>query len=162
MNDQQISVAAGGVLFVNHKVLLVKINYGLLNGHWMLPGGLVESGESLEDAVVREVKEESQIVSSPKRIIGLRSGVKDIPNQPQTGIYIVFELEYISGDPLADNQEISEAAFWEVESALEHPSVIDLTKEMIRSSFKAGGLHSLQDEIETQNKYLSYQRYTIK
>ena len=42
-------------------------------GQWGLPGGSVEIGESVADAVVREVKEETGLTVRPKRIIGVYS-----------------------------------------------------------------------------------------
>jgi ADP-ribose pyrophosphatase YjhB (NUDIX family) len=52
-------VGAGAVVHGEHKVLLVKRKYPPNEGRWALPGGLVELGERVQDAVVREVKEET-------------------------------------------------------------------------------------------------------
>jgi 8-oxo-dGTP diphosphatase len=37
----------------------VRLNYGPRDGHWALPGGLVENDETLEQAAMRETKEET-------------------------------------------------------------------------------------------------------
>jgi ADP-ribose pyrophosphatase YjhB (NUDIX family) len=42
-------------------------------GQWGLPGGSVEIGESVHDAVIREVREETGLTVRPKRIIGVYS-----------------------------------------------------------------------------------------
>ena len=52
-------VGAGAVVYRGDKVLLVKRNNPPNEGKWALPGGLVELGESTQDAAVREVLEET-------------------------------------------------------------------------------------------------------
>jgi 8-oxo-dGTP pyrophosphatase MutT (NUDIX family) len=42
-------------------------------GQWGLPGGSVEIGESVHDAVIREVREETGLTVRPRRIIGVYS-----------------------------------------------------------------------------------------
>lgn len=56
--------SAGGLIVKDNKVLLVKITYGVNKDYWMLPGGLVEEGESFEEAAVREVKERNRDCSN--------------------------------------------------------------------------------------------------
>lgn len=52
-------VGVGAVILDGDRVLLVKRGHAPLKGEWSLPGGSVELGESLEDALVREVLEET-------------------------------------------------------------------------------------------------------
>jgi len=51
-------VGAGALIFRDGKLLLVKRGAQPGFGKWSVPGGLVELGESVQDAMVREVKEE--------------------------------------------------------------------------------------------------------
>lgn len=48
----------GAIIFRDDQVLLVKRGHSPSMGKWSIPGGLVELGESLDDAVRREVLEE--------------------------------------------------------------------------------------------------------
>lgn len=52
-------VGVGAVIVDGSRVVLVKRGHEPLKGEWSLPGGAVELGESLHDALVREVREET-------------------------------------------------------------------------------------------------------
>jgi 8-oxo-dGTP diphosphatase len=52
-------VGVGAVIVDAGKVLLVKRRYEPLAGHWSIPGGTVELGETLEAGIVREMREET-------------------------------------------------------------------------------------------------------
>jgi len=65
-------LAAVGALVVERgRVLLVRRGAEPLLGHWSLPGGLIEVGESLLQAVVREVREETGLLVEPVELIQL-------------------------------------------------------------------------------------------
>jgi 8-oxo-dGTP diphosphatase len=52
----------GALIFEGDAILLVERAGEPLKGYWSLPGGLVESGELIEDAVRREVREETGLL----------------------------------------------------------------------------------------------------
>ncbi len=52
-------VAVGAIVLKDGEILLVKRRFNPSSGRWALPGGHVEPGESLEEAAVRELKEET-------------------------------------------------------------------------------------------------------
>ena len=54
-------VAVGAVILDGDRVLLVQRGQEPLKGEWSLPGGAVELGETLEEALVREVREETSL-----------------------------------------------------------------------------------------------------
>ncbi|GLC89729.1 NUDIX hydrolase [Lysinibacillus piscis] len=55
--------------------LVVKKTYGGLQGRWSLPAGFVDAGETVDEAAVREVKEETGIDCFVSGLIGFRTGV---------------------------------------------------------------------------------------
>jgi ADP-ribose pyrophosphatase YjhB (NUDIX family) len=66
--DQPV-VGVGAVIIFGGKILLEKRKNEPSKGKWTIPGGLVEVGESLEHAVVREAKEETCLdVENPRLI----------------------------------------------------------------------------------------------
>ena len=52
-------VGVGAVIVEAGKVLLVKRRYEPLAGHWSIPGGTLELGETLEEGITREMREET-------------------------------------------------------------------------------------------------------
>jgi 8-oxo-dGTP diphosphatase len=153
------SLQVGGVYFKNDDVLLVKINYGANKGMWMLPGGFLEEGESIEEAVIREVNEETGLLVKPFRIVGLRSGVQLKNNERQTTVYIAFEVGYLSGSILKDENEIEDIRLWNIADIANSEEIIELSKEIIWAAAKTRyGLYK-GDAIRTNNKYLSYSYY---
>lgn len=55
-------VGVGGVIVEDGRVVLIRRKYEPLKGHWSLPGGMVEIGETLETALAREMLEETGLV----------------------------------------------------------------------------------------------------
>ena len=64
-------IGVGAVIVNEGRVLLVQRGREPLKGHWSLPGGLVEVGESLQTAVIREVEEETGLLVEPIELIEL-------------------------------------------------------------------------------------------
>jgi ADP-ribose pyrophosphatase YjhB (NUDIX family) len=56
-----VVVAASGIVVYEGKLLLVQRGRAPAKGKWAVPGGRVEFGETLRDAVAREVKEETGV-----------------------------------------------------------------------------------------------------
>jgi 8-oxo-dGTP pyrophosphatase MutT (NUDIX family) len=153
-----VSCSAAGLIVTGGRVLLVKVTYGANKGNWMLPGGLVDEGETFQEAAVREVKEETGFITKVIRLIGIRDGVRTLPNGVEHGIYLVFEMEVASGALCLAEEEIATAQFMLIEEALHDPSVIDITKEMIRTLINNNnGLYQLQKSIQTNNRWAKYE-----
>jgi len=59
-------VAIGGVIIEHEKILLVKRNKEPHKDEWAIPGGSVNPGETLQQAVEREIREETGLVVRAK------------------------------------------------------------------------------------------------
>jgi len=62
-------VGVGAVLIHEGKVLLIRRGKEPLRGRWVVPGGTVEAGETLEEALAREVLEETGLVVRPREVM---------------------------------------------------------------------------------------------
>ena len=72
-------------------------------GQWGLPGGSVEIGESVADAVVREVQEETGLTVRPRRIVGVYSDpALQVVRYPDGNVWhyvnVCFECTRLSGE----------------------------------------------------------------
>ena len=64
-------LGVGALIFEGGKLLLVERAKEPLKGYWSLPGGIVETGEKLEDATRREVREETGLEVEPAAMFEL-------------------------------------------------------------------------------------------
>jgi 8-oxo-dGTP diphosphatase len=69
VNPSAPVVGVGGVLIRDGKVLLIRRGKPPLYGRWVVPGGTVELGESLEQALVREMREETGLEVAPLEVL---------------------------------------------------------------------------------------------
>ena len=69
MSPKAPVVGVGGVVVRDGKVLLIRRGKEPLYGRWVVPGGTVELGESLEEALVREMEEETGLHVEPLEVL---------------------------------------------------------------------------------------------
>lgn len=64
-------VGVGAVIVQNDRVLLIRRGTAPLLGEWSLPGGVLECGETLRQAVAREAHEETGLVVETGEMLGV-------------------------------------------------------------------------------------------
>lgn len=104
------------------RVLLVRRASDPGKGLWSLPGGLVEVGESLKDAVLRELKEESGIVGDVKRLLDVGEYIERDERGSVRYHYVllVFLVEPRGGTPRPAS-DVLEVAYVTLDEALNMP-----------------------------------------
>ena len=64
-------VGVGAVIVQENRVLLIRRGQPPLLGEWSLPGGVLECGETLREAVAREAREETGLLVEPGEMLGV-------------------------------------------------------------------------------------------
>ena len=101
-----VQIGANAIVERDGGVLLVRLNYGPRDGHWALPGGLVENDENIEEAAIRETREETGFD------IAL-DGLLATWMRPGFPILVVIYRAHVTGGELrVAPDEASEAAFF--------------------------------------------------
>jgi ADP-ribose pyrophosphatase YjhB (NUDIX family) len=106
-------LAVSAAVIRDGKVLIIRRAAGVATGIYTLPGGVVETGETLTDAVIREVREETAIEIEPVALAGFRETIlRDKENKIfRHFVILCFAARWLSGEPVPDLSEISEAVW---------------------------------------------------
>jgi 8-oxo-dGTP diphosphatase len=103
-------LAVSAAIIRGDRVLVVRRARAPAQGVFTLPGGVVEAGESLTEAVMREVREETGLEVEPLSIAGHREMIaRDADGRAERHFVILaFAARWISGEPVL-NAELAEA-----------------------------------------------------
>jgi 8-oxo-dGTP diphosphatase len=127
----------GAVVLQEGRVLLIQRGKEPLRGRWVVPGGTVEWGETLEQAVVREVREETGLEVRPqKRLAVVEALSRDEGGAVRYHFVIVDYLCVPVGGALRAGSDALQAVF----VGLEEMSAYDVPEqacEVIREGFAA-------------------------
>ncbi len=102
-------LAVSAAILRDGKVLVVRRARAPANGVFSLPGGVVETGETLTEAVKREIDEETALTIEPVALAGYREVVaRDGDDKVERHFVILpFAARWIEGEPVL-NEELSE------------------------------------------------------
>ena len=128
-------VGVGAIVFRGDRVLIVQRGREPAYGKWSLPGGLVELGESLQEAVSREVREEVGLEIIVKDMVAALDRVilDDAGRIEYHYILLDFLCESTSGEPCAAT-DVMDSAFVALDALSEYP-LTSGTEEVIRRAF---------------------------
>ena len=102
--------SVGGVLIDRGQVLLVRRAHPPLQGQWSLPGGSVEVGETLENAVIRELAEETGLTVRVGPVIEVLDRVQhDAEGHIEYHFVIVDYLCHLVSGTLAPSSDAADA-----------------------------------------------------
>ena len=119
------NVGVGGAVVHEDRLLLVRRASRRGRGNWQVPGGFIEPDETIEQAVIREVMEESGVKTEVRGVLGIRNRYDpDVDNS----LYVVLLLNPLDSKPQPDNHEVDRAGFFSLEEirGLEQVPAINL------------------------------------
>jgi len=106
----QPRVAVGVVIVKNSSVLLVRRGNEPSKGLWSVPGGLIELGETVEEAAHREVKEETGIDIRIERLLEVANNiVRDEQGKIRFHYVLIDFLAHPLSTSLKSQSDASEA-----------------------------------------------------
>ena len=101
-------VGCGAAIWREGRLLLVKRRKAPEAGHWNLPGGKVDFGERVEDAVRREIAEEIGVEIELTRSLGFVETFADA----QHWVSPIYEARIVAGEPVNREPDKHEALLW--------------------------------------------------
>ena len=129
-------LGVGALIFDRGSILMAQRGKAPLMGQWSLPGGLVETGESLENAVRREVLEETGLEVKP---LGVLEIFERIIRSAEGGAeYHYVLLDYIcsvTGGTLCAGDDASNVQ-WVERRALKDLDITEGTLAVIEKGFR--------------------------
>lgn len=138
--------SVAGVCIKDGKVLLARHTYGAGKGKLIIPGGYLKFGELPQETLVREYMEETGVTVKAGKMIGIRFS--------DSNWYVVFSVEYVEGEARSDGDENDLVIWMDIEEALKDETVPGLTKTMIETALKDGGMAVTPYDTTKERNYL--------
>jgi len=127
----------GALIFRRGRVLLVERGREPLKGYWSLPGGVLETGETLEAGLRREVREETGLEVKVSRLFEVFERI--MPDEKGRSEYHYVLLDYLcraNSGALAAGDDVSRVE-WVDERNLGEYRITEGPAAVIRRAFRA-------------------------
>lgn len=125
------------MIFRRDSILLVQRGREPLKGYWSLPGGLVETGERLESAIVREVFEETALRVEPAAMFEIFERIMpDASGRTEYHYVLVDFVCKVVGGALHAGDDVSRVE-WVRRSKLGEYRLTEGTLEVIEKAFNS-------------------------
>lgn len=134
-NNKFPQAAVGAVLFHKKKVLLVKRGKAPAKGMWALPGGKILPGETMQQALIREIKEETGLEISVGEMVYVFDVIEKDKKLNISYHYVIidFECNYLNGKLKAADD--AEEAIWASEKMIRKLDVNEKTRTLLRDRY---------------------------
>jgi 8-oxo-dGTP diphosphatase len=128
-------VGVGAIIIEDARVVLVRRAHPPLQAEWSIPGGVLEVGELVRDAAVREAREETGLTVEPGELLGVFDRVLRDPGQRVQYHYVLIDFlcRRVAGD-LAAASDAAEVG-WFRQQELPALKLAKDTMEVIRTGF---------------------------
>ncbi len=125
----------GALIFLRNSILLVQRGGTPLKGYWSLPGGLLETGETLEDAVAREVLEETGLIVKPVKFYGLFQRImRDAKGKAEYHYLLADYVCRVVGGTLRAGDDVARAE-WVPRTRLKNYQMTEGTLSVIEEAY---------------------------
>lgn len=127
--------AAGGIIFRDGAVCMVRRAFEPRKGHWSLPAGFMEYDESPSECAQREISEETGLDAKAGKVLGVYSGFDD---PRQHAVLIVYWMEEKDSRKPVPGDDAEEVEFFR-RDALPENIAFRAHREALRDAFSALG-----------------------
>jgi len=129
-------VGIGAIIIEDERVVLVKRAHPPLQAEWSIPGGVLEVGELMREAAIRETREETGLTVEPGELLGVYDRVLRDANQRVQYHYVLvdFLCRRVAGN-LAAASDAAEVR-WFSREELSALKLAEDTLDVIRKGFQ--------------------------
>jgi len=126
-----ITLTVDAIIPYKGKIVLIKRANDPFKGYYALPGGIVEYGERVEDALLREVKEETGLNGKIYKLVGVYSD----PDRDPRGHFVSICFVVIGKGELKAGSDAKEVGLFDLNNlpklAFDHEKMIKDAEEII-------------------------------